>query len=151
MQCVLYPVRSISLILTLLRSFLALSGTYFNTFLLSNLIKVWPLFPTRWQSLMSSAVIPTPALVIALHRTFSRSLSLTEERMTVISRHSRLEYWVFAQNCLSKAINFSLREQKGTRLTKSGRRVQVKFLENSLESQILTYNQVHNILRIFED
>ena len=109
MQSVLCPVRSMSLILTLLRSFLTLN-TSLDTFLSPNLIMVWPLFPIRCQSSMSSSIISTPALVIALHTTSSRSLSLTEGGMPVISRHSRLEYWTFALHCLCKAIYLSLRE-----------------------------------------
>ena len=70
----------------------------------------WPLFPTRDQSSMSFALISAPAFVIALHATSSRSLSLTEEGMPVISRDSRLQYWEFAQDCLSRAINLSLKE-----------------------------------------
>ena len=29
----------------------------------------------------------------------------TSQRMPTISRHSRLEYWAFAQHCLSKVVN----------------------------------------------
>ena len=59
---------------------------------------------------MSSALISTSALVIALHTTSSRSLLLAEEKMPVISRHAHLKYWAFAQHYLSRAINLSLRE-----------------------------------------
>ena len=59
---------------------------------------------------MPFALISAPTFVIALHTTSSRSLSLTEEGMPVILRHSCLEYWAFVQHCLSRAINFSLKE-----------------------------------------
>ena len=71
---------------------------------------VWPLFPTKWQSSMSFALILTPDFMIALHKVSSKSMALTEEGMPVISRqNSRPEYWTFAQHCLSRAINLSLK------------------------------------------
>ena len=52
----------------------------------------------------------TPAFVIALQNTFSGSLSLTDDEMPGISRHSLLEYWAFVQH------SFSLRSLSDNRV-----------------------------------
>ena len=95
-----WPVSCKSAIDSFVKFFLTFK-TCFDTFPLQNLTMVVPLLPTRWQSSMFLLDTSTPAFVIALQTTFSRSLSLTDDGMPEISRHSLLEYWAFAQHCFS--------------------------------------------------
>ena len=59
----------------------------------------------RWQNSIWSRKILQPILS-KIFKTLSSSTSpLTSQGMTTVSRHSRPEYWVFAQHCRSKVIN----------------------------------------------
>ena len=95
-----WPVSCKSSIDSFVKSFLTFK-TCFETFLLQNLTMVVPLLPTRRQSSMSLSDTSIPAFVIALQTASSRSLSLTDDGMPEISRHSLLKYWAFAKHCFS--------------------------------------------------
>ena len=62
-----------------------------------------PLLFNQWQSSIFEGSIATSNLSKNLMVVFSRSSLLTLSGTPVISKHSRLEYWLFPQHCLSNA------------------------------------------------
>ena len=72
---------------------------------LANLIITFlgPLLFNQWQSSMFEGLIATSNLSKILMIVSSRSSLLILSEMPVISKHSRLEYWLFPQHCLSNA------------------------------------------------
>ena len=62
-----------------------------------------PLIFNQWQSSMFEGSIATSNLSKILMVGFSRSSLLTLSGTPAISKHSRLEYWLFLQHCLSNA------------------------------------------------
>ena len=105
MKSLLFPCNSRSSIVSFFRSFLTLQ-TCWQSFRLENLtITVPVVLPTRWHASMQSGEI-SQASFPKIFKTFSsRTSSDTLRGMPTISNHSRLEYWAFAQHCLSKVVN----------------------------------------------
>ena len=62
-----------------------------------------PLLFNQWQCSMFEGSIATCNLSKILMVVFSRLSLLTLSGTSVISKHSRLEYWLFPQHCLSNA------------------------------------------------
>ena len=67
--------------------------------------------PTRWQASILSLGKSQPTflkilrlLLKVLRLLFSSSFCLTDSGIPATSKHSLLEYWAFAQHCLSKSI-----------------------------------------------
>ena len=62
-----------------------------------------PLIFNQWQSSIFERWIATSSLSKILMVGSSRSSLLMLSGTPVVSKHSRLEYWLFAQHCLSNA------------------------------------------------
>ena len=105
MKSLLFPGDFRSSILSFFRSFLTLQ-TCWQSFRLKNLtITVSFVLPTRWHASIRSGEI-SQLKFPKTFKTFSyRTSPDTSLRMPTISRNSRLEYWKFAQHCLSKVVN----------------------------------------------
>ena len=102
----LFPVNSRSSIICFFRSFLMLK-TCWQYFHLENLtFTVSVVLPTReTQASVLSEEILQPSFLKIFKTVSSRTSPETSRGMFMISRHSRLEYWSFAQHCLSKIVN----------------------------------------------
>ena len=105
MKSLLLPGSSRSSIVSFCRSFLTLQ-TCWQSFCLENLtVTVSIVLPTRWQA----SILTGEILELSFPKIFktfsSRTSPDTSPRMPTISRHSRLEYWAFAQHCLSRVTN----------------------------------------------
>ena len=86
-------------------SFLTLQMCW-QSFLLENLtITVPVVLPTQWQASIRSGEISQQGFPKILKTFSSRTFTDTSRGMPTISRHSRLEYWAFAQHCFSKVVN----------------------------------------------
>ena len=105
MKSLLFPGNSMSSILSFFRPFLTFQMCW-QSFRLKNLtITVSFVLPTRWHASIWSGEISQPSFP-KIFKAFSYKTSPdTSLGMPTISRHSRLEYWKFAQHCLSKVVN----------------------------------------------
>ena len=105
MKTLLFPCNSRSSIISFFKSFLTLQ-TCWQSFRLENLtITVSVVLPTRCHALIRSGEISEPSFPM-IFKTFSSGTSSdTWREIPTISRHYRLEYWAFAQHCLSKVVN----------------------------------------------
>ena len=105
MKSLLFPGNSRSSIVSFFRSFLTLQ-TCWQSFRLENLtITVSFVLPTRWHASIRSGEISQPSFPKIFKTFSSRTSPDTSRGMPTISRHSRLEYWAFAHQCLSKVDN----------------------------------------------
>ena len=87
------------------RSFLTLH-TCWQSFRLDNLTStVSVVLPTRWQASIRSGEMSQPSFPKIFKTFSSRTSPETSSGTPTISRHSRLEYWAFAQHNLSKVVN----------------------------------------------
>ena len=105
MKGLLFPGNSSSSRISFFRSFLTLQ-TCWQSFCLENLTITSPfVLPTRWYASIWSGEISQPSFPKIFKTFSSRTSPDTSRGMLTISRHSRLEYWAFAQHCLSKVDN----------------------------------------------
>ena len=105
MKSLLFPGNSRSSRVSFFRSFLTLQ-TCWQSFRLENVtITVSFVLPTRWHASIRSGEISQPSFPKIFKTFSSRTSPDTSRGMPTISRHSRLEYWAFAQHCLSKVDN----------------------------------------------
>ena len=80
--------------------------TCWQSFRLENLtITVSVVLPTWWHASVRSREISQPRFPNIFKTFSSRTSPDTSRGMPTISRHSRLEYWAFAQHCLSKVVH----------------------------------------------
>ena len=101
----LFPGNSRSSIVSFFRSLLMLQ-TCWQSFRLENLtITLSFVLPTRWHASIRSGEISQPSLPKIFKTFSSRRSPDTWRGIPAISRHSLLEYWAFAQHCLSKLVN----------------------------------------------
>ena len=97
MKSLLFPGNSRSSIVSFFRSFLMLQMCW-QSFRLENLtITLSFVLPTRWHASIRSGEISQPSLPKIFKTFSSRTSPDTSRGMPTISRHSRLEYWAFAQ------------------------------------------------------
>ena len=102
----LFPGNSRSSIICFFRSFLMLKTCWQYIHLENLTITVSAVLPTReTQASVLSEEILQPSFLKSFKIVSSRASPETSRGMFMISRHSRLEYWSFAQQCLSKIVN----------------------------------------------
>ena len=105
MKSLLFPFSSRSSIISFFRSFLTLQVCW-QSFRLENLtITLLFVLPTRWHASIRSGEISQPSLPKIFKTFSSRTSPDTSRGMPTIWKHSRLEYWAFAQHYLSKVVN----------------------------------------------
>ena len=98
-----------------------------------------PLLFNQWQSSMFEESIATSNLLKILMAVSSRSSLLTLSGTTVISKHSRLEYWLFPQHCLSNATTRSCSLLFTFFETDNSDSIFLKSLRSSLSSLLISY------------
>ena len=104
----LLPLKPISSNLIFRRS-LFTDKTWSQSFLRKNLTLTLSLFVRRWHASISRERILKPAF-LKTPSTFDSKVSFETSRgMPATSKHSLLEYWAFAQHCLSISITLLLR------------------------------------------
>ena len=104
----LLPLKPISSNFIFCRSLLT-DKTWLQSFLRKNLTMTLSLFVRRWHASISRERISQPTL-LKTSSTFDSKFSFETSRgMPATSKHSLLEYWAFAQHCLSISITLLLR------------------------------------------
>ena len=94
---------STSFMSSLLRPFFT-ENISWQFFLFENLIMTLLCLPARWQASILSLEISQPTFLKILGTLSLSSFSLTDSSTPATSKHFLLEYWAFAQHCLSKSV-----------------------------------------------